>query len=171
MENITVDIKVGKIIKEFILCTNGSSNIVAQKDDILWCLVKQNLLCAPLVPVFIKDDSEYITITLPTSKSAFTYNINAGRNIQANTLFRNYLDDCGQKKIRMHFEKEYRNVFSVYMRAQIISAPDIMIKDAIDNFCTDYNLTLDYISISALKKYWYRYRLRKNISNICPLIF
>lgn len=171
MEAISVDVKVGKVLREFINCTAGSPNITAKKDDILWCLIKQNLLTSPVVPQIIRDKSEYITITIPSTKGGRTYNCRAERSMNIDTFFRNHLDEAGQNKVRQHLEKEYREVFRVFMKAQFKSNPDIKIVDAINNFCDEYNLTMDSISLQTLKKYWYRYRLKESESKICPIIF
>lgn len=171
MEAISVDVKVGKVLREFINSTAGSTNITTKKDDILWCLIKQNLLTAPSVPYIVKDRTEFINITLPASKAAQTYNCREKRNLQIHTLFRNFLDEQGQLKVRQHFEKEYRRVFIVFMTAQFSVDANMKIIDAINNFCDEYNLEMDTISLQTLKKYWYRYRLRSKISQISPIIF
>lgn len=172
MEIVSVDVRVGKILREFIICTAGSDAIAAQKDDILWCLIKQNLVTSPKIPYIIRDRSEFIRISLPATHSASTYNCRAEKALQLNTLFRNFLDEEGQRKIRKHFEKEYRNVFIIFMRSQFRAHPDMKIIDAINLFADEYNLTMDNISIQTLKKYWYRYRVRREIEKtLCPIIY
>ena len=109
MERLSVDVKVGRYLKEFIVSTNGSDELDPEKDSILWCLIKQHLLTQPAYSA-ITDRSEYISIKLRGAKAAKTYNANTQSKLQVNTLFRSYLDSSGQDVIKKHFEKEFKNV-------------------------------------------------------------
>lgn len=167
---MTVDVKVGKALKEFIVSTNGSDMLDPEKDTIIWCLIKQHLLTQPgYVPV--PDRSEYVQILLRGAKAAKTYSIQKGRNLQVNTLFRTFLDERGQAVIRKHFEKEFKQTFRNYMKGCLNNNPEMKIIDAIEEFCTDHNVTLDNISVAMLQKDWYRYRMKCSLGNVCPLLF
>lgn len=164
-EIIEVDVKVGTLLKEFVVSANGSDLLMPQKDDVLWCICKQNLQTAPPVPVIIKDRTEYIRIALvQTESSSSTYNIYRQKNTRINTLFRNYFNEDGQARICTHLMKIYHSTFIVYMESHLQANPDIQIKQAIANFLTAYNIIMDYITYEALRKYWYRHQKRKEKS-------
>lgn len=159
---IEVDVKVGPLLKEFVVSTNGSDLLIPQKDDILWCMCKQNLLTAPPVPVIIRDRSEYIRIALvATESSTRTYNIYREKNTRINTLFRNYFNEEGQARICNYLMKLYHSTFIVYMESHLAANPECKIKKAIGAFLTAYNIKMDFITYEALKKYWYRHCKKK----------
>ncbi len=167
---MTVDVKVGKALKEFIVSSNGSDILDPEKDTILWCLMKQHLLTRPgYMP--ITDRSEYIYITLRIKNGAKTYHVPEARNMGLQTLFRSYLDEKGQAVIRKHFEKEFKKSFRDYMKGALNNNPDMKIVDAIAEFCSDHMVILNDISISMLQKDWYRYRTKCAVKNVCPLCF
>ena len=170
MERLTVDVKVGRALKEFIVSTNGSDVLDPEKDTILWCLLKQHLLTQPgYIP--IPDRTEYVAIILRGAKAAKTYSTDVSRNLQVNTLFRTYLNDHGQSVIRKHFEKEFKQVFRNYMKGCLNNNPEMKIIDAIEEFCTDHNITQDNISVAMLQKDWYRFRMKCQVKQVSPLIF
>jgi len=169
---MTIDVRVGSALKEFIVSTNNGSDVLdPEKDTILWCRVKQHLLLQPGQYIRIQDRSEYISIILRGTKAGKTYSIDKGRKLQVNTLFRSYLDEAGQAEIRKHFEKEFKNVFRTYMKGCLNNNDDMKIIDAIEEFCHDHNIPMNKISTAMLQKDWYRYRLRCSVKNVCPLMF
>lgn len=166
-----IDVKVGKVLREFIISTNGSEVLDPQKDTLLWCRVKQHLILQPAHYTRITDRSEYISIIMRGTKAGRTYNIDYGRNLQVHTLFRSYLDESGQSAIKTVLEKEFKKTFRDYMKGCLNNNDKMKIIDAIEEFCMDHNITLVNISISTLQKDWYRYRLKCTLTNVCPLIF
>lgn len=171
MERMTVDIKVGKAIKEFVVSTNGSDVLDPDKYTILWCLMKQHLVTVPGNYRPIYDRSEYIYIKLRNSNGIKTYSVPKDAKVKISTLFYSYLTDTGQAVIRKHFEKEFKATFRNYMKGALNNNPELPINDAIEEFLNDHNVTMDHISISMLQKDWYRYRRKCEISKICPLCF
>lgn len=170
MNRISVDVKVGRIVREFIVSSTGTDVLDPDKHSVVWCLTKQHLVTAPKHYNKIPDRSEYISILLRNRKSCDTYSVPADRVLQVNTLFRTYLSEKGHNVIKLHFEKQLKSVFRNYMTGCINNNPDIKIITAIENFCTEHKLTMDNISVEMLKKDWYRYRLNKTAKNFCPLI-
>ena len=170
MERMTVDVKVGKALKEFIVSSNGSDILDPGKDTILWCLMKQHLINRPGY-MLVKDRTEYVYITLRIKNGAKTYSVPDKRNLSMETLFRSYLDEHGQAVIRKHFEKEFKKSFRDYMKGALNNNPDMKIIDAIAEFCADHNVTLNNITISMLQKDWYRYRTKCAVKSVCPLCF
>lgn len=171
MERMTVDVNVGKAVKEFIVSSNGGSDILdPEKDTILWCLMKQHLVTRPGY-LLITDRTEYIYITLRNKNGAKTYSVPDGSNMKLQTLFRSYLDATGQAVIKKHFEKEFKKTFRDYMKGALNNNPDMKIVDAIAEFCSDHNVCLNNITISMLQKDWYRFRAKCAIKMVCPLCF
>lgn len=166
---MTVDCKVGCILKEFIISTNGSDKLDPDKNSFLWALVKQHLVTLSSSNPVI-DRKEYISILMRYNESAKMYSVPSQKIVSINTLFRCYISEKGQAVIRKHFEKEFKKTFHDYMKGAMNNT-DLQIKDAIEEFCNDHNLSLDRVSFDMLKKDWYRYRMKKQIQEICPLVF
>jgi len=168
---MTVDVKVGLAIKEFILSTNGSDVLDPDKYTILWCLMKQHLVTVPGTYRPLADRKEFIYITLRNKNGVKTYSVVKDKRVAISTLFYSYLTPQGQAVIRRHFEKEFKAAFRNYMKGALNNNPDMKINDAIEEFLNDHNVTMNYISVSMLQKDWYRYRIKCVTSNVCPLCF
>lgn len=166
---MNVDCKVGAVIKEFIVSTNGSDVLDPDKNSFLWALVKQHLVTAAHSSP-VDDRREYISILMRYTESTKMYSVPSQKVVSINTLFRCYITEKGQAIIRKHFEKEFKKTFHDYMKGAMNNS-DLQIKDAIEEFCNDHNLSLDKVSFDMLKKDWYRYRMKSQIQAICPLLF
>lgn len=171
MDRLTVDVKVGKAIKEFILSTAGTDVLDPDKYTILWCLMKQHLITIPGTYRPIQDRTDYVYIKLRSSNSIKTYNVNVNKKVIISTLFYSFLTAEGQNVIRRHFEKEFKAAFRNYMTGALNNNPDMQINDAIEEFLLDHNVTMNHISFSMLQKDWYRHRVKCSISKVCPLCF
>ena len=84
MEQQTVDVKVGKILKEYILSTNGSDVLVVEKASVLWGLILQHLVGirdlfnqdgVDYVPIRAEECAECIKITILDSSHWKTYSV------------------------------------------------------------------------------------------------
>lgn len=168
---MTVDVKVGLAIKEFILSTNGSDVLDPDKYTILWCLMKQHLVTVPGTYRPLIDRSEYIYITLRNKNGVKTYSVTKDKKVSISTIFYSYITPEGQTVIRRHFEKEFKAAFRNYMKGALNNNPDMKINDAIEEFLNDHKVTMNHISMSMLQKDWYRYKIRCMTSNVCPLCF
>lgn len=168
---MTVDVKVGLAIKEFILSTNGSDVLDPDKYTILWCLMKQHLVTVPGTYRPLIDRSEYIYITLRNKNGVKTYSVNKDKKVSISTIFYSYITPEGQTVIRRHFEKEFKAAFRNYMKGALNNNPDMKINDAIEEFLNDHKVTMNHISMSMLQKDWYRYKIRCMTSSVCPLCF
>lgn len=171
MELMTVDVRVGPILKEYIIASSGSDVLVPEKDTVLWALLKQHLVTCPTTYVPITDRTEYIQIALRTTKAAATYSVVSERKLLINTLFRSFLTNSGQNVIRRHFAKEFKKSFRDYMKGALNNNSSIQIKDAIEKFCEDNKVTMNKISYEMLKKDWYRFSKKNNAQSVCTLIF
>lgn len=169
---ITVDVCVGKELRDFIVKYGGTDLIIPDKGSNLWCLVKQHLQTVPTDYHLLPDRSEYIRIKLLQSGSRTkAYCLEKNAVIKINTIFRSYLDSSGQYVIKRYFEKEFKNVFRVYMRGCMNNNPDIKILEAITEFCLDYNIEFDKTFLSKLQKDWYRFKIKDALRPVNPLCF
>ena len=149
---MTVDVKVGLAIKEFILSTNGSDVLDPDKYTILWCLMKQHLVTVPGTYRPLIDRSEYIYITLRNKNGVKTYSVTKDKKVSISTIFYSYITPEGQTVIRRHFEKEFKAAFRNYMKGALNNNPDMKINDAIEEFLNDHKVTMNHISMSMLQK-------------------
>lgn len=171
MERMTVDVRVGSALKEFIMSTNVTDVLDPDKYSNLWCLLKQHLITVPGNYKPINDRPDYIYILLHHTHGTNTFCVNDDRTYKINTIFRSYLSESGQTVIRRHFEKEFKAAFRNYMRGALNNNPELKIKEAIEEFLNDHNVAMNHISYSMLKKDWYRYNVRNEKKPLCPLCF
>ena len=159
----TVQVKVSRAIREYILSINeGSDIVVPDKRSLLWGLVKMHLDLVPVgyIPVPLKAQDDFIRISLLKSRRTKSYSIPKNRVLEVNTLFRNHLTEDGQKAIADYLSRSFKQVFRAYMAGALSNNPELQIKDAILEFCSDHNISMDDITYSALRKDWFRYRKR-----------
>jgi len=171
MERMTVDVKVGRSIREFIVSTNESDVLDPDKFTILWCLIKQHLVTVPGNYKPLVDRSEYISIKLRNSNDIKTFSVPKNNTTCYSTLFHSHLTELGQSVVRRHFEKEFKATFRNYMRGALNNNPEMKINDAIEEFLLDHNVSMNHISMSMLQKDWYRYRIKCATTKVCPLCF
>jgi hypothetical protein len=183
--SLTVDVKISRVVREFIVKSNGSDLIVPKKDDWLWLILKQNLLTSPDSVPFIPDKderSEYIRISLLDSHSSKIYARDVGRNIHINTLFRWYLDEYGQNIVARHFRTQFKACFHNFVQGAIFASHDetgtkekmLGVQKAIYEFCELYGITVDDITYDTLYKSWLRSDQRKTLKGEktgSPLVF
>lgn len=168
----SVDIKVGRMIRQWMIYFQGSDYLKIDKRTNLWAIVRQNLELLPNDWKPLDDRSEYITIELLDSDARPYYNRTAGRELYINDLYRCYISEAGQESIRRYFENQFRNAFTVYMVARF-SNPEygLKIQEAITDFLMDYNLEVDRKVLSRLMKYWYRFRVKYPEKFPLPIFF
>ena len=159
----TVQVKVSRAIREYILSINeGSDIVVPEKHSLLWGLVKMHLDLVPAgyIPVPLKPQDDFIRISLRKSRRTKSYSIPKNGVLAINTLFRNHLTEEGQKAIANYLVRSFKQVFRSYMAGALSNNPDLQIKEAILEFCEDHNICMDNITYAALRKDWFRYRKR-----------
>lgn len=164
-EILTVDVRVGAALREWVMSTTGSDTLIPPKDSTLWCLLKQHLVtsAAGYSPVGFDERGEYIRIGLRNTHAARSYNVPSGRVVQLNTLFRCFLTPTGERVVRRHLEQEFKRCFRNYMTG-CCNNSELKIIDAIEEFCNDHNIDgTNYITIEMLRKDWYRYRQREEL--------
>ena len=173
---VTVSVKVSRPLREYLVCVNGGSDIlVPDYGDPLWTLVKSHLQLMPdnYVPHPASDgpSENAIRIALPTTTGAKPlYNLDKGRVINNNFLFRCFLDADAQRKVEAQLSKIFKDRFRHFMAGYLAdhdTDDSFQIKDAIDRFCSIYRLEMDSITYEMLRKDWYRFRNRETPSDPC----
>lgn len=163
----TVDIKVHPALREYILATNsGSDIIVAGKGSRLWGLVKMYLDVIPedYEPTPVSGRPGYIRVSLYNTGRP-CYSIASKKAVTVHTLYRDYIGETGQRVIARHLMSGFKQVFRAYMTGALNNNPELDIQSAIDEFCSDYNIELENITVEMLRKDWYRYRMRCSPDN------
>lgn len=159
-DKATVNIRVGKVLREYIVATRGTDLLVPAKGSMLWGLMKQHLTTYRHGDKGIPDglQDEYIRIALRNTHSAFCYNIPSRKKMHINTLYRTHLTPAGHTAIRNFLNMEFKKTYRSYMHGCLANNPDMKIVEAIEEFCTDHGITPDkVITIEMLRKDWYRH--------------
>lgn len=157
MERMKISVVVHPIIREFLIDTIGSDTITPKKGDIVWAIVKQNLETAPAdysSDPLNKENTIYIEIL--DCHSSSNYSVSSSKFIHINHLFRWYLSPTGQNKINMILRRNFKTALHTFMQGAIACNPEIQQKEAMNEFCNMYNLSMNKISPDMIKKSWDR---------------
>lgn len=157
-----VNVKVHPALREYILSINSGSDILMPlKDSRLWGLVKMHLETIPAgyKPTSLSGADECIRIALYRSGKP-SYSFPSKDVVTVHTMYRDYLSDSGQKAVARHLMQSFKQTFRAYMTGALSNNPELEIQDAIDEFCSDYRIETEKITVEMLRKDWYRYRLR-----------
>lgn len=161
VEHITVAVKVHPALREYIIAINdGRDTIVPEKDSRLWGTVRQYLETLPVdyVPQPIgSTPDDIIHVTLLNGYHRI-WDVKRRRLTAMNPLFRCHLSPKGQRAIARYLMADFKHTFRAYMTGAISNNPDLSITDAIDEFCTDYKITMQQLTMDLLRKDWYRWR-------------
>ncbi len=160
---MTVDVRVSKPLREYVLSVNAGSDIIRpERGSLLWGLIKLHLDLVPKVyrPVPPEERDRYIRIALYKVRRTRSYNVNTSRNMEINTLFRNHLNEEGQRAVASHIASGFKQTFRAYMGGALGNNPELTIHDAVYEFCSDYNISMDSITYDMLRKDWYRFKKR-----------
>lgn len=169
---MTVDVRISRPLREYVLSVNGGSDTIRpERGSLLWGLVKLHLDLVPREyrPVPPDQRQDYIRIALYRVRQTRSYNLNTGRNMVINTLFRNYLNEEGQRAVASHIAGGFKQTFRAYMGGALSNNPELTIHDAIYEFCSDYNISMDSITYDMLRKDWYRFKKRCPGTGIIPV--
>lgn len=167
---MTVIVKVHPALKEYLVSINSGDTIIPDKGTQLWGLVSMHLELTPsdYTPVPIGGIPEdCIRIAIFNSHSR-TWCMDLSRSIWQDTIFRNYLSPKGQRTVARHLMADFKHTFRAYMTGAINNNPDISIAEAIDEFCNDYSITTQQLTIDLLRKDWYRWRLTSGGGSKAP---
>ena len=160
-DHMTVLVKVHPALKEYIVSINSGDTIYPERGSHLWGLVSMHLQLTPPDYTPTPDTStpdDCIRIALFDSH-ARTWCNDLNRTIWQNSIFRNHLGPKAQRAIARHLMADFKHTFRAYMTGAINNNPDISIAEAIDEFCSDYRITMQQLTIDLLRKDWYRWRM------------
>ena len=164
MERMKVAVSVSPIIREYIIDVNNGSDIITPKrGDLLWGLTKQYLETAPMQPVAKDNDAHYIYIELLDCHSTKSYNQQAGCSIYMNTLFRWNLSETGQNKVHSVLKKNFKAIMHTFIMGQLSANPEMQQREAMEEFCTMFNLSMQNITPDMIKKSWDRSDHKKKL--------
>lgn len=143
---ITTDIRVTLILKEFVLATNGSDKLYLKSQSCLANNVIDLLQKQPTEFRPLRNRAYYLRLVLPFNekKDVRTYN---------------YLDERGQYIISQKLNKNFKMCFHNFMLGSVRSGKRQ--SDSILDFCATYLLKLDDINYDMLKKSWDRSNEKK----------
>lgn len=171
-KRISVDIRVGREIRDFIVTSTGSDLLSPGKRTVLWSLVRPWLRCDPVPDMQERDPLETVRIALRMKDSNRIYSFAADKVTCINTsLTHFYIDPRGEAAVRRHFETSFKHVFHVYMAGYSAGSTGQAQLDAITSFCLDYGITVTEKLIQRLDKDWYRWRRKHGEDPVCPLLF
>lgn len=169
-DNLTVEIKVNKALREYLVGINGGSDILRLDwGSELWVAIKTRLQTIPndYHPIPSECAPDRIRIELPSYSSKTCYNINKGDTIRHNFLFRCYLDDSTQRQVEAFMMKGFKKTFRDFMTGAVSVNLDANIKDAIYTFCDVHHIEMNYVTYEMLRKDWYRYKKREARGEPC----
>lgn len=161
---LTVSVRVNRALREYLVCANGGSDILhLDWKSPLWIAVKSRLRTSPrdYKPVAASGSPDIVRIELPTTSGGKKlYNDDRNTEIHNNFLFRNWLDEQGQRVVEELLAKRFKKTFRDFLTGAFAVSPDTPIKDAIYTFCECYHITMEHVTFEMLRKDWYRYKHR-----------
>lgn len=156
MERMRVSVRVHPIIREFLIDTIGSDTITPKKGDLIWAILKQNLETAPenfREPI---DIDNHIYIELLDCHSCSTYSVKSSVFLHINTMFRWHLSEKGQNRINSILRANFKTTMHCFIQGAISCNPELQQREAMEEFCNTYNLTMNKITPDMIKKSWDR---------------
>ena len=171
-DSLTVDVKVGPELRSWIIATAGTDILVPERETNLWCLVKQHLQTVPASYRIIYDRGDYVYLRLLNSSShTKAWNLDAGRTIKVDTLYRSYLDENGQYVVRRFLYRNFKAAFRNYMMGAVRSNPGGREIAAITEFCLEYNIDVTKPLLARLQKDWIRHKKKVEAGLYNPMVF
>ncbi len=148
---VKIEIKSSPILKEWVVSAYGSDTIALGKHDYMTIIIRP-FLC--LVPNNHQEEKPFyecsVYLDLPwLNKHGI------------NVLYRNFLDEIGQKIVEQHLYSLFKEVFYNFVYAGVMSG--LQQKEAINNFCEAYKIELNETKYEMLKKSWDRSKQKKRI--------
>ena len=169
-EHMTVLVKVHPALREYLVAVNSGDTIHPERGSHLWGLISMHLQLTPPDYTPTPDTStpdDCIRIALFDSH-ARTWCNDLSRTIWQDSIFRNHLDPKAQRAIARHLMADFKHTFRAYMTGAMNNNPDISIAEAIDEFCSDYRITMQQLTIDLLRKDWYRWRMINQGQTVAP---
>lgn len=172
-DRISVAVRVGKELREFIVSGHGSDLLSPDRRSVLWSIVKPWLGSRSQTPdtdVYPPDETVYIL--LRKGESIRTFCRVSGKVTNINTSYSHFfLDPRGEAAVRRHFSMMFKHSFRTYMAGYTAAGPQLGKLDGITAFCLDYGISIDEKTIQRLDKDWYRFRKKHGEDPVCPMVF
>lgn len=163
MDRNTVDIKVGRVIRQWTLNIYGTDSVLLDRSSNIWFLIKQYLELLPNDYKPLEDRSEHISFyLLVDGKDTLVKHDYLDRCLRLNMLYRCYIPPEGQARIRKYMENQFRAAFLIWMQARQ-EYPVEKISHSISAFLLSVGVDVESQLLARLQKYWYRWR-QKNPS-------
>lgn len=174
-ERMTTPIQVHPIIREFIIDTNGSDIIVPDKSSLFWKTVKYNLELPPADYQEPQTKDNIVYIALLDSTGTRSISKKNESTIHINSLFRWHLSQKSQEEIASYLRKQFKHTFHCFIQGAVASNPRLEQRQAMEEFCKVYHLTMNELSEDMLKKSWdrspHKLMVIKRKFCSCPLFF
>jgi hypothetical protein len=161
---IPIQVKVHPVVREFIVSTTGSHVIEPIPNSNFFFRIKTILQLNP---------KEYKNYPLKNESTItiIVTNFHLGRDNYIYGEHRNHLDDRRQYFLSKELYDGFKSIFHNYVLAYLRGGGKQQ-KQAIEDFCLVYNISLENINYEMLKKSWDRSEQKKMLKNYptpCPL--
>ena len=168
-----IPVRVQPVLREYLIDSTGSDTITPSKGDLIWDIVKSSLEPPPADYVEPVDIDNHIYIELLDCHSSLTFV--GDRFVHINTLFRWYLAPKAQARICRIPSKNFKSVMHSFIQGAVASNPRLEQRQAMEEFCKVYHLTMNELSEDMLKKSWdrspHKLMVIKRKFCSCPLFF
>lgn len=165
MERFKVPVRVNPIIREFLIDTTGSDIITPKPKDLIWAVLKQHLETAPVDYIEPIDTDNYIYVEILDCHRDKTYCFQSNRFLHINTLFRWHLSKRGQERIHSWLRRNFKNSLHSFIMGAVACNPELQQKEAMEEFCNIYKLSIQKLTPDMIKKSWDRSDHKKKIYN------
>ncbi|HLP03837.1 MAG TPA: hypothetical protein VK152_00270 [Paludibacter sp.] len=163
IERMKVPVRVSPIIREFLIDTTGTDTIIPKQKDLIWTIIKQHLETAPDDYRDPIDLDNYIYIELLDCSAHPVFSLQRNDMLYVKTLFRWHLSQKGQNKINSILRANFKNAMHSFIMGAISCNPSLKQKEAMEEFCTTYNLSIQKLTPDMIKKSWDRSEHKKKI--------
>ncbi|MBQ9474644.1 MAG: hypothetical protein IJU69_00100 [Bacteroidales bacterium] len=170
-DNLTVEIKVNRALREYLVGINGGSSLLRLDwGSELWVAIKSRLQTVPndYCPQSAEAGPDSIRVELPSTHAGKRlYNLSKGEVIHHDFLFRCFLDSNSQRQVEAILMKGFKKTYRDFMTGAVTTNTDTNIKDAIYTFCDVHHIEMNYVTYEMLRKDWYRYKKREGRGEPC----
>ncbi len=172
MNRNSVDIEVGRVIRQWVINIYGEDYVLLDKHSNLWFLIKQYLELLPDDYKPLQDRSGWISFyLLVNGEETIAHKDHLGRSIQLNMLYRCYIPPEGQIRIRRYLENQFRHAFIIFMTARQVEGTRESISHSIADFLLTVGVDIDKQLLARLMKYWYRWRQKSETKPVVQIFF
>lgn len=182
MEGMYVEVRVGNILKQYIVNSFRSDTVPLHKGSVVMNIIRPHLeLCScDELEEFDEEtrEKEVIRLELPNERKK-VYHQKGHKIYFCNTLWRNRLSSKGQKEVKTFFRNTFMQAVRIYIDADI-ERQEIMkaegkknndMMSAIQAFMDKYNFEYTKKDLHRIKQDWYRHRDDVEFYRISPIVY